>query len=155
MSCSCNCNPCHCDEECDATNEPLASALDNFITAFFGSITKTCVDGAVVWHLPCELETGGVPGFPRNAGEGLACYFLRYIQTAIVGPQGPAGPTGPQGEPGTPASGLTATITVVTDVDYTSPDILETKMSLTFVNGSLTAVGVPVQTVVTTAANCP
>lgn len=76
MSC-CNNNPCG-EITCDPANEPLASALNNFITAFFGSLTKTCVNNQVVWVLPCDLDTG-FPANPRIAGEGLACYFLRVF----------------------------------------------------------------------------
>lgn len=83
MSCgscnSCNCNPCSCDDQCDPANEPLSSALNNFISSFFGTVTKSCVDGAVVWALPCNLDTEAVPGFPRVAGEGLACYLARIM----------------------------------------------------------------------------
>jgi hypothetical protein len=67
---------------CDASNEPLASQLNNFITSFYGSLTKTCVNNQVVWVLPCDLDSG-IPGYPRIANEGLACYFIRVF-TAIV-----------------------------------------------------------------------
>lgn len=77
MSCGCNSNPCS-SSECDAANEPLASTLNNFIVAFFGSLTKTCVNDQVVWVLPCDLDSG-MPGYPRVAGEGLACYFIRVF----------------------------------------------------------------------------
>lgn len=84
MSCSsCNCNPCHCDHECDPSNEPLSSALDNFITAFFGTVTKTCVNDQVVWALPCDLESG-LAGYPRVPNEGLACYLLRVMGILII-----------------------------------------------------------------------
>ena len=83
MSCqACNCNPCQC-EPCDPNNEPLASALNNFITAFFGSVTKTCVNGQVVWALPCDLEAG-CDDFPRLPGEGIACYFMRFFCSAMA-----------------------------------------------------------------------
>lgn len=79
MSCSsCSCNPCTCDT-CDPNNEPLASALNNFIASFFGSISKTCVDNQVQWILPCDLNTGLV-GFERRQGEGVACYILRLFE---------------------------------------------------------------------------
>lgn len=82
MSCS-SCNPCT-EVTCDAANEPLASALNNFIVAFFGSLTKTCVNDRVVWVLPCDLDTG-FPGYPRVSGEGLACYFLRVFAAVSAG----------------------------------------------------------------------
>lgn len=99
MSCSsCHTNPCRCIS-CDAANEPLASALNNFITAFFGSVEKTCVNNQIQWVLPCDLDNG-IPTFPRFAGEGLACYFLRYVQQQTQGPQGVQGPQGPRGVSG-------------------------------------------------------
>lgn len=78
MSCSCNCNPCTCGTACNAADEPLSSALNNFITSFYGTVTRTCVNNEVIWTLPCDLDSGD-PDFPRNSGEGLACYFLRFI----------------------------------------------------------------------------
>lgn len=80
MSCSCNCNPCSCTATCDAENEPLSSALNNFIVSFFGTLTKSCVNNQVVWTLPCDLDVGDA-SFPRTPGEGIACYFLRFITT--------------------------------------------------------------------------
>lgn len=84
MSCgncgSCGCNPCSCSCECDPANESVSSQLENFITAFFGSVTKSCVNGEVVWSLPCDLD-GGIPGYPRLPNEGIACYLLRIWGT--------------------------------------------------------------------------
>lgn len=85
MSCSCNsCNqsPCCCSTSCDAANESQISILNNFVSAFFGSVSKTCVNNQVAWNLPCDLDAG-VAGFPRNAGEGIACYLIRYAQSVI------------------------------------------------------------------------
>jgi hypothetical protein len=53
------------------------------VVQFFGSVTKTCVDNKVVWSLPCNLDTG-IPGYPRQSGEGLACYFKRMINDLFV-----------------------------------------------------------------------
>lgn len=78
MSCGCPTNRCTCTT-CDPANEPLSSALNNFIAAFFGSLTKSCVNGQVVWALPCNLESGSSL-LPRNAGEGIACYLLRVFE---------------------------------------------------------------------------
>lgn len=76
-------SPCGFQGVPDPANEPLASALTNFTNLFFGPVTKTLVDGAVVWSLPCDLSTG-VESNPRVAGEGLACYFLRLLQEGAV-----------------------------------------------------------------------
>lgn len=85
MSCGgCGCNPCSCGCECDPANESVASQLTNFETAFFGSITKSCVNGEVVWSLPCDLDAG-IPGFPRLPGEGIACYLLRVVPLLPAG----------------------------------------------------------------------
>lgn len=64
---------------CDPANEPLASSLNNIIVNVIGSLTKTCVNNEIVWILPCDLEAGASQ-FPRNSGESLACYFLRFMQ---------------------------------------------------------------------------
>ena len=71
-----------------AANETPASALDNFIKAFFGALTKTD-DGAgtVTWELPCDLDAG-IDGHPRVEGEGLACYFARIMSEGLVGISG-------------------------------------------------------------------
>lgn len=95
MSCPCTCNqnPCCCDDTCDPSNEPLSSALDNFILAFFGSLTKSCVNNKVIWSLPCDLDAG-VAGFPRMSGEGIACYLLRVVPLMSSGSCGCAGMPG-------------------------------------------------------------
>ena len=79
MASSTTCAPCGTSSIPDASNETLASTVDNFIEAFFGSVQKTVVDGAVEWTLPCDLDEG-LEGNPRADGEGLACYFLRLLQ---------------------------------------------------------------------------
>lgn len=86
MSCQppstpCSCEPCQ--TQCDPAHEPLPSTVDNFVTQFFGSVTKTCVNNQVVWSLPCNLDTG-VPGYPRQPNEGLACYFKRLINDVFI-----------------------------------------------------------------------
>jgi len=89
MSCacnSCNCNPCCCNQStCDPANESVSSQLNNFVNAFFGSVSKSCVNNQVTWNLPCNLNDG-VPGFPRNPGEGIACYLIRYAQSITYPP---------------------------------------------------------------------
>lgn len=68
--------------------ESLPSALENFIAAFFGSVSKTTdSNGNIVWVLPCNLDAG-ISGYPRVDGEGLACYFARILGSEIQGLQG-------------------------------------------------------------------
>lgn len=121
MSCS-SCNgDCDCNQSIDATNgcapcgqcptnsadcETLPSALQNFIDAFFGAVTKTEINGEVVWTLPCSLDVGLINN-PRGANEGLACYFLRLFQDGLVGLTGPKGDTGDQGADGRNAYTIT------------------------------------------------
>jgi hypothetical protein len=95
----CNCNPCTACPENTVDCETLPSALDNFTQQFFGSITRTVVDGKVTWVLPCNLDIG-LPGNPRFDDEGLACYFLRLFNEGIIGLVGPQGDTGEQGSDG-------------------------------------------------------
>ena len=86
MSCQSSSTPCSCEPcqtQCDPAHEPLPSTIDNFVTQFFGEVTKTCVDGQIVWSLPCNLDTG-IPGYPRQEGEGLACYFKRVLNELFV-----------------------------------------------------------------------
>lgn len=121
MSCSSCSGDCSCNQNIDATNgcapcgqcptnsadcETLPSALQNFIDAFFGSVTKTEVNGEVVWTLPCSLDVG-LENNPRGANEGLACYFLRLFQDGLLGLTGPKGDTGDQGADGRNAYTIT------------------------------------------------
>lgn len=81
MSCSCNCNPCHCSTSCDPNDEALSSVLTNLTTSLIGTPTKSCVNNQVVWVLPCDLDAG-IPAFPKNVGESLACYFMRFMSAS-------------------------------------------------------------------------
>lgn len=111
MSCGCNssssptCGGCCQDNPCapcpteSAACETLPSALENFITQFFGTVEKSVVDGRVVWTLPCNLAVG-LENNPRLLDEGLACYFLRLFQNGITGVTGPQGATGDAGADG-------------------------------------------------------
>lgn len=123
MSCGCNefdadnpngntsCGPCNpCTSE-SAECESLPSALDNFTTHFFGTVSKTLVNGKVQWVLPCNLDSG-LPDNPRNDGEGLACYFLRLFLDGIIGLTGPKGNKGDPGEDG--LAGYTITVSDLT-----------------------------------------
>lgn len=68
-----------CKPRCDPANESVVSELKNFELAFFGAIQKTCVNGQVVWTLPCNLAQG-MACYPREANEGVACYILRLFE---------------------------------------------------------------------------
>lgn len=93
-------NPCGISEGVNTADcESLPSQIENFTTHFFGAVEKTEVDGQVQWSLPCELEVG-LENNPRQAGEGLACYFLRLFKEGILGAQGPTGEPGEDGDPG-------------------------------------------------------
>ena len=101
------CTPCNTDcGQNSATCETLPSALENFVTQFFGSVQKTEINGKVTWVLPCDLDVG-LPANPRGAGEGLACYFKRLFEDGINGLQGNQGDTGAAGAPGRNAYTIT------------------------------------------------
>jgi len=108
---ACGSNPCATSSTNTAACESLPSALDNFISQFFGTVTKTEIDGAVSWVLPCDLEVG-LEANPRLVDEGLACYFLRLFQDGITGLQGEQGEQGDAGADG--RNGYTVTLTGVT-----------------------------------------
>ncbi len=91
-----NCNPCQACPTNSADCETLPSALENFVQHFFGSVTKTEVNGEVAWTLPCDLDVG-LENNPRGDDEGLACYFLRLFRDGLVGLTGPKGDTGSAG----------------------------------------------------------
>jgi hypothetical protein len=103
----CN-NPCAVTETNTSACESLPSALDNFIAHFFGAVIKTETNGQVTWSLPCGLDTG-LAGNPREADEGLACYFLRLFDEGITGLVGPKGNTGDPGADGNNAYSVTTT----------------------------------------------
>lgn len=95
----CGQSPCCACPTNSAELETLPSQIENFTLQFFGSVTKTEIDGHVTWVLPCSLDVGLV-GNPRGDDEGLACYFLRLFQEGIVGLVGPKGDTGATGATG-------------------------------------------------------
>jgi len=66
------------------SQESVASILGNLTSALYGTVTKTVVDGRVVWST-CDVNQQAVVfGIPRLAGEGLMCYFLRAFQDTRV-----------------------------------------------------------------------
>lgn len=66
------------------SQESVASILGNLTSALYGTVTKTVVDGRVVWST-CDVNQQAVVfGIPRLTGEGLMCYFLRAFQDTRV-----------------------------------------------------------------------
>lgn len=91
MSCTTNtttsCNPCCAPAPvCDATNEALASQLNNLLTWLIGVITKSCdSNNNVVWSLPCNLGSSEpLAGYAKLANEGIICYILRVFPLYIA-----------------------------------------------------------------------
>lgn len=62
--------------------ESVPSLISNLVNALYGEITKSVVDGRVVWNVPCDPNnTAEIDGFPRLPDEGLLCYIIRYFDT--------------------------------------------------------------------------
>jgi hypothetical protein len=88
MSCNCN-NSTYVSTCCPDTpypqvsHESVPSLIDNLVYALYGEITKTVVNGRVVWNIPCDPtdDPATIDGFPRLEGEGLLCYIIRYFDT--------------------------------------------------------------------------
>ena len=133
MSCNCDPNPCKVTVTNTADCESLPSQISNFTTQFFGTVTMTEVDNEVAWVLPCMLDVG-LPNNPRNADEGLACYFLRLFEDGIVGLTGPKGETG---DPGTNGDNAYA----VTLAGFEQPNLQSPQIQI-FTNNYSQALGV-------------
>ena len=91
MSCNCN-NSTYVSTCCPDTpypqvsHESVPSLIDNLVNALYGEITKSVVDGRVVWNVPCDPNnTAEIDGFPRLPDEGLLCYMIRYFNGPISG----------------------------------------------------------------------
>ena len=66
--------------------ESVPSLISNLVNALYGEITKTVVDGRVVWNIPCDPNnTAEVDQIPREEGEGLLCYLLRVFANSLDG----------------------------------------------------------------------
>jgi len=63
------------------SHESVPSLISNLILALYGEITKAVVDGRVTWNIPCDptAAPASIVDFPREEGEGLLCYILRYF----------------------------------------------------------------------------
>jgi hypothetical protein len=60
--------------------ESVPSLISNLVNALYGEITKSVVDGRVVWNVPCDPNNSAeIDGFPRLPDEGLLCYIIRYF----------------------------------------------------------------------------
>jgi hypothetical protein len=124
---SCNCNNSYYSSTCcpdtpypQVSHESVPSLIDNLVNALYGTISKTVVNGRVVWNIPCDPNnTTEIFNQPRLDNEGLMCYFIRLANdgtfsgatgaTGITGATGLTGATGPSGGPtgATGATGLT------------------------------------------------
>lgn len=108
----CN-NPCFTSTPgCDL----LPTQVDTFTLQFFGNDLGKILSGdSISWALPCGLDTG-LASNPRQAGESLACYFLRLFEAGIPGT------IGAQGEPGLPGQCGKDAFTVTLQ-DFTQPSL--------------------------------
>lgn len=69
-----------------ASAESVPSLIANLTQALYGQITKDVYQGKVVWNIPCDPNnTAYIAGLPREPGEGLMCYFIRYFNTVYPG----------------------------------------------------------------------
>jgi hypothetical protein len=117
-------NPTAVSGRNSAACESLPSKVANFTSQMFGVVTKTDVDGKVLWTLGCGLN-GGLPINPRGFGEGVACYFFRLLYDSIAEFKGAKGTKGIDGTNGQnavsattadffqPTVGSTITVSVV------------------------------------------
>jgi len=99
MSCDCNngsgiwpggetyCSVCQLDKPYPiVSSESVPSLISNLTYALYGQITKSVVNGQIVWNIPCDPNlTAQINGLPRNAGEGLLCYFIRCFNLILSG----------------------------------------------------------------------
>jgi hypothetical protein len=92
-NCNCNYGPCVDQPPPIITEEAVSSQLHNLVTALFGTLQKTIVNGRVIWTTPCGTSFES-PANPRQEGEGLLCYLLRLYGVTMVTPvEAPTSPT--------------------------------------------------------------
>lgn len=66
--------------------ESVPSLISNLVQALYGTISKSVVDGRVVWDIPCDPNNSAeVDQIPREEGEGLLCYLLRVFANSLDG----------------------------------------------------------------------
>jgi hypothetical protein len=90
MGCDCNntnSNVCRQDIPYPQVSpESVPSLISNLVFALYGNITKSVVDGRVVWDIPCDPNnTAEADSIPREEGEGLLCYLLRLFDEYLSG----------------------------------------------------------------------
>lgn len=68
------------------SNESVPSLIDNLVSALYGTITKSVVNGRVQWNIPCDPSSkpSTIMGYPRMAGEGLLCYIIRVFSNLTL-----------------------------------------------------------------------
>jgi hypothetical protein len=87
MNCNSNNNICREDIPYPQVSpESVPSLISNLVQALYGTISKSVVDGRVVWDIPCDPNnTAEVDQIPREEGEGLLCYLLRVFANSLDG----------------------------------------------------------------------
>ncbi len=70
------------------SHESVPSLIDNLVNALYGTspaITKTVVNGRIVWNIPCDPVTSPaeISWLPREEGEGLLCYAIRAFNSTF------------------------------------------------------------------------
>jgi hypothetical protein len=77
------------------SHESVPSLIDNLVGALYGAfynpqtqqgfITKSVVNGRIVWNIPCDPNnTGTINNIDRYPGEGLLCYIMRSLNLTIT-----------------------------------------------------------------------
>ena len=85
MSCNNN-NNNHCNADTpypQVSHESVPSLIDNLVYSLYGNILKKIKGGRVSWCVPCDpsRNPSNIQNFPREDGEGLLCYILRFFQS--------------------------------------------------------------------------
>ena len=83
MSCNNNNNICNTDTPYpQVSHESVPSLINNLVYSLYGGILKKVKGGRVSWCVPCDpsRNPSNIQNFPREEGEGLLCYILRFFQ---------------------------------------------------------------------------
>lgn len=68
------------------SHESVPSLISNLVYALYGTISKSVVDGRIIWDIPCDPNnTAEADSIPREDGEGLLCYLLRLFDEYLSG----------------------------------------------------------------------